>query len=82
MYGSGSGRTHGSISKSGLADGSIIEPRAKPYPQDTIVRYNTNNTSDENVRQGAVGIKGRVSIQLAMNRSRRKLSEGLVFCGV
>ncbi|KAJ5459557.1 uncharacterized protein N7458_001109 [Penicillium daleae] len=54
MY--GSGRKHGSISKSGL-EHSIIESGDKPYPQQTVVRYNTNNMSDENILQGAAGIE-------------------------
>lgn len=54
MYGSGS--KHGSLSKSGL-EHSVIEPSGKSFPQDTVVRYNTNNTSDENILEGAAGIE-------------------------
>lgn len=54
MY--GSGRKHGSLSKSGLEQ-SINEASGKSFPEHTVVRYNTNNTSDENILQGAAGIE-------------------------
>ena len=54
MY--GSGRKHSSLSKSGL-EHSITESTDKPYPQQKVVRYDTNNTSDENILQGAAGIE-------------------------
>lgn len=54
MY--GSGRKHNSLSKSGL-ENSVVEPSPKFYPQHKVVRYNTNNTSDENILEGAAGIE-------------------------
>jgi hypothetical protein len=54
MY--GNGRKHDSLSKSGL-ENSIVQPSAKFYPQHTVARYNSNNTSDENILEGAAGIE-------------------------
>ena len=66
MYGSGA-RKYGKMSISGPGD-SIIEPKSS-----TLVKYETRNTSDENILQGAAGIERTDEISVSYERFDSKV---------
>lgn len=66
MYGSGA-RKYGKMSISGTGD-SIVEPK-----NSTVIKYQTRNTSDENILQGAAGIERTDEISVSYERFDSKV---------